>query len=300
MVVNRAKLAYDSLGAWLEGSGPAPEAVAKSTELEAQLWLQDRAASLLKQVRDRAGALEFETIEATAVGSDGKVTALAVTKKNRARDLIEDFMIAANVAIAKYLAEQQRSAIRRVVREPKRWGRIVELAAKYGVTLPAEPDQKALAAFLAARRAVLLQQEIRHQRHALLPLVEGREVRGEPLRQHRIDAHPRVHRRRVRERMPVERRPLRHQRIHVGDAEPHPKGAIRELLGHLHLVEVARLGVVDRAPEQGTQVPDTVRHLRWLQSLQLGLRRSVELRCEPAIDEGPVGNGIECGQGALC
>ena len=153
MIVNHAKLAYGSLGAWLEGSGPAPEAVAKSTELEAQLWLQDRAASLLKQVRDRAGALEFETIEATAVGSDGKVTALAVTKKNRARDLIEDFMIAANVAIARYLAEQQRSAIRRVVREPKRWGRIVELAAKYGVTLPPEPDQKALAAFLAARRA---------------------------------------------------------------------------------------------------------------------------------------------------
>ncbi|HEX6599979.1 MAG TPA: RNB domain-containing ribonuclease [Gemmatimonadaceae bacterium] len=153
MVVNRAKLAYDSLGAWLEGSGPAPERVANSRELEEQLWLQDRAASLLKRVREGAGALEFETIEATAVGSDGKVTALAVTKKNRARDLIEDFMIAANVAIAQYLAEQERSAIRRVVREPKRWGRIVELAAKYGVTLPEEPDQKALAAFLAARRA---------------------------------------------------------------------------------------------------------------------------------------------------
>jgi exoribonuclease-2 len=153
MVVNRAKLAYDSLGAWLEGRGPAPQAVADSEQLQQQLWLQDRAASLLKTVRDRAGALEFETVEATAVGTDGKVTAIAVTRKNRARDLIEDFMIAANVAIAKYLAEQQRSAIRRVVRVPKRWDRIVELAAKYGVTLPAEPDQKALSAFLAARRA---------------------------------------------------------------------------------------------------------------------------------------------------
>jgi exoribonuclease-2 len=153
MVVNRAKLAYDSLGAWLEGRGPAPQAVADSEQLEQQLWLQDRAASLLKTVRDRAGALEFETVEATAVGTDGKVTAIAVTRKNRARDLIEDFMIAANVAIAKYLAEQQRSAIRRVVRVPKRWDRIVELAAKYGVTIPAEPDQKALSAFLAARRA---------------------------------------------------------------------------------------------------------------------------------------------------
>jgi exoribonuclease-2 len=153
MVVNRAKLAYDSLGAWLEGRGPAPQAVADSEQLQQQLWLQDRAASWHKTGRDRAGALEFETVEATAVGTDGKVTAIAVTRKNRARDLIEDFMIAANVAIAKYLAEQQRSAIRRVVRVPKRWDRIVELAAKYGVTLPAEPDQKALSAFLAARRA---------------------------------------------------------------------------------------------------------------------------------------------------
>ena len=153
LIVNRAKLAYDSLGAWLEGRGPAPGAVAGSPALQEQVWLQDRAASLLKNVRDRAGALEFDTIEATAEGKDGKVTALAVTRKNRARDLIEDFMIAANVAIAQYLAEQQRSAIRRVVREPKRWGRIVELAAKYGVTLPADPDQKALSAFLAARRA---------------------------------------------------------------------------------------------------------------------------------------------------
>ena len=153
MITNHAKLAYDSLGAWLEGRGPAPDAVARDHELQQQLWLQDRAASLLKTMRERAGALEFDTIEATAVGGDGKVTALAVTRKTRARDLIEDFMIAANVAIARYLAEQNRSAIRRVVREPKRWGRIVELAAKYGATLPAEPDSKALSEFLAARRA---------------------------------------------------------------------------------------------------------------------------------------------------
>jgi exoribonuclease R len=80
------------------------------------------------------------------------VQSLAVTRKNRARDLIEDFMIAANVAIAQYLAEQQRSAIRRVVREPKRWSRIVDIAATYGVTLPANPESKALADFLAVRR----------------------------------------------------------------------------------------------------------------------------------------------------
>jgi len=153
MITNHAKLAYDSLGAWLEGRGPAPDAVAKNAELQRQIWLQDRAASLLKTMRDRNGALEFDTIEATAVGTDGKVTALAVTRKTRARDLIEDFMIAANVAIAQYLAEQGRSAIRRVVRQPKRWDRIVALAAKYGATLPAEPDPKALSEFLGARRA---------------------------------------------------------------------------------------------------------------------------------------------------
>jgi exoribonuclease-2 len=153
MVVNHAKLAYESLGAWLEGRGPAPDAVARDPKLQEQIWLQDRAASLMKTRRDRAGALEFETVEATAVGSDGKVTAIRVTRKNRARDLIEDFMISANVAIAQYLAEQQRSAIRRVVRQPKRWSRIVELASKFGATLPAEPDPRALSAFLAARRA---------------------------------------------------------------------------------------------------------------------------------------------------
>lgn len=150
---NRAKLAYETVGAWLEGCGPAPDLVQKTPGLEEQLWLQDRAASQLKAMRERAGALEFDTVEATAQGKDGKVEAITVTHKNRARDLIEDFMIAANVAIAQYLAEQGRSAIRRVVRVPERWNRIVELAARYGTTLPAEPDAPALAQFLGRRRA---------------------------------------------------------------------------------------------------------------------------------------------------
>ncbi len=153
LAVNRAKLAYESLGPWLEGCGAEPAALAASPELVQQLWLQDRAASLLKSVRERAGALEFETVEATATTKDGKVESLVVTRKNRARDLIEDFMIGANVAIARYLAEQNRSAIRRVVHAPRRWPRIVEIAAKFGVTLPAEPDPKSLSAFLAERRA---------------------------------------------------------------------------------------------------------------------------------------------------
>jgi exoribonuclease-2 len=150
---NQAKLAYDSVGAWLEGRGPLPSVVAAMPGLEEQLWLQDRAASRLKTLRQQAGALELDTVEASAVGQNGKVQSIAVTRKNRARDLIEDFMIAANVAIAQYLAGEQRSAIRRVVRVPKRWERIVALAAGFGATLPATPDARALAGFLATRRA---------------------------------------------------------------------------------------------------------------------------------------------------
>jgi exoribonuclease-2 len=150
---NRAKLAYDSVGAWLEGRGPVPPLVAQTPGLEEQLWLQDRAASLLKTLRQKAGALEFDTIEATAVERNGKVESITVARKNRAKSLIEDFMIAANVAIAQYLAEQQRSAIRRVVHVPKRWNRIVAVAAGFGATLPAQPDAKALSAFLGERRA---------------------------------------------------------------------------------------------------------------------------------------------------
>ena len=152
IATSRAKLAYDDVGAWLEGRGPVPPLVAKMPGLETQLWLQDRIASQLKSQRQKAGALEFDTVEATTVVQNGKVQSLAVTRKNRARDLIEDFMIAANVAIAQYLAEQQRSAIRRVVREPKRWNRIVDIAATYGITLPVTPDSKSLSDFLAVRR----------------------------------------------------------------------------------------------------------------------------------------------------
>jgi exoribonuclease-2 len=153
LVRNQAKLAYDSLGGWLEGRGPVPSVVASIAGLEEQLWLQDRTASLLKTLRQQAGALEFDTVEASAVGQNGMVQSITVTRKNRARDLIEDFMIAANVAIAQYLADEQRSAIRRVVRVPKRWDRIVAVAAGFGATLPATPDAPALAAFLGARRA---------------------------------------------------------------------------------------------------------------------------------------------------
>ncbi|HEY2026528.1 MAG TPA: ribonuclease catalytic domain-containing protein, partial [Gemmatimonadaceae bacterium] len=149
LATNHAKLAYETVGAWLEGRGPILPKVEQTPGLDGQLWLQDRTAGLLKTLRERAGALELDTVEATAVGKDGVVQGITVTRKNRARDLIEDFMIAANVAIAQYLAAQGRSAIRRVVRVPKRWSRIVDVAKSFGTTLPADPDAKALSAFLA-------------------------------------------------------------------------------------------------------------------------------------------------------
>ena len=151
MVRNGAKLAYEHVGAYLEG-GALPKKVEGSAVLIEQLRLQAEAAKRLKAERIRNGALELDTIEATAITKDDKIVDLKVVQKNRARDLIEDFMITSNVAIAKYLEANNRSGIRRVVREPKRWDRIVELVSRYGVTLPDDPDSVALAKFITERR----------------------------------------------------------------------------------------------------------------------------------------------------
>jgi VacB/RNase II family 3'-5' exoribonuclease len=156
LVRNQAKLAYDETGDWLEntkgGTVQPPDAVGRMPGLAAQLRLQHEAAQRLKSERERNGALDLDTIEATPVAKDGRVVDLKLTHKSAARDLIEDFMIASNVAIAKWLEGKQRSGIRRIVREPERWNRIVDLAAKYGERLPAEPDSLSLARFLAKRR----------------------------------------------------------------------------------------------------------------------------------------------------
>lgn len=152
MVHNRAKLAYEDVGAWLDG-GPPPAKAANDAALLKQLELQAEAAKRLKANRIRNGALELDTIEATPVAKGDRIVDLRVVHKNRARDLIEDFMIVSNVATAKYLELCGRSGIRRVVREPRRWARIVEVAAQYGAVLPSEPDAVALAGFLVARRA---------------------------------------------------------------------------------------------------------------------------------------------------
>ena len=152
IVQNKAQLTYSGVGAWLEGSAPAPAKVAASADLQAQLKLQDEAAHALRAQRQRLGALRFDRIEAEPVIDGGQVKGIAAHQKNRASDLIEDFMIAANEVMARTLQSAGVSSIHRVVRSPERWPRIVELAAQYGEKLPPEPDSKALDAFLQKRK----------------------------------------------------------------------------------------------------------------------------------------------------
>jgi VacB/RNase II family 3'-5' exoribonuclease len=151
-VRNHAKLAYDGVGAWLEGSASAPKKVAASAPLQEQLRLQDVAAQALKKLRHEHGALDLETIEARAVVREGVVTGIELTKKSRARALIEDFMIAANGAMARFLDGQGVASVRRVVKAPERWQRIVALARASGDELPDAPSSRALAAFLDRRK----------------------------------------------------------------------------------------------------------------------------------------------------
>jgi len=152
MVRNRAKLAYNSLAGWLMGTGPAPPKLAAVPGLQEQLRIQDRAAQALRQVRHAQGALRLETLEVRAVFDKGVLADLLPDEKNRAKELIEDFMIAANGVTARYLEAKGLPSLRRVLRAPKRWDRIVALAAESGERLPAAPDAAALDAFLARRR----------------------------------------------------------------------------------------------------------------------------------------------------
>jgi exoribonuclease-2 len=151
-VRNQAKLTYSATGAWLEGRGPLPPAVANVPGMEAQLRLQRETSERLRGLRKQHGALTFAAAEATPVVENDQITDLRLNHHNAAEDIIESFMVAANVAMAQLLRESGALSIRRVVREPRRWERIQEIAARLGAQLPAAPDSRALSEFLAAQQ----------------------------------------------------------------------------------------------------------------------------------------------------
>jgi VacB/RNase II family 3'-5' exoribonuclease len=154
LVRNQAKLAYNGVGAWLEGRGGAPARLVAVPGLDQQLRIQDQVAQALRGVRRAHGALSLETIEALPVFHGEVLSDLRPDEKNRAHELIEDFMIAANGVTARYLAGKGVPSLRRVLRTPNKWSRIVALAEQLGETLPREPAALALNAFLAKRRQV--------------------------------------------------------------------------------------------------------------------------------------------------
>lgn len=151
-VHNYAKLAYPSLAAWLEGQAPMPPRVQAVPGLDAAIRTQDRMAQAMRDRRQELGALDLETIEVRAVMEGDAVQDLRAERKNRAKELIEDLMVAANGVVARFLAGKRFPSLRRVVRSPERWERIVELAADFQEKLPPEPDAVALQAFLVHRR----------------------------------------------------------------------------------------------------------------------------------------------------
>jgi len=153
LVQNKAKLVYEQVAAWLEGTGPIPARIADVEGMEEQIFLQDKAAQRLERHRMNMGALELESMEARAVIKDDKVLGLSVVEENRAMHIIENFMIGANGVMSSFLEKKSVPSIHRVVREPKDWAGIRLLARAKGYALPAKPSAKALSEFLAVRKA---------------------------------------------------------------------------------------------------------------------------------------------------
>jgi exoribonuclease-2 len=151
-VHNQAKLAYDAVALWITGSGPLPLAAQRVQGMAEQLRQQDALAQKMRLLRHAKGSLEFETFQPHALFEGEAVVAIAQQEQNRARQLIEEFMIATNGCNARFLARSGTGSLRRVVRSPERWLRIVEVAREYGETLPTAPDSAALESFLAKRR----------------------------------------------------------------------------------------------------------------------------------------------------
>jgi exoribonuclease-2 len=152
-VRNRAKLAYGSVAAWLDGEGPVPPPVAGTPGMDAQLRRQNQAALRLRRVRQQRGAPDFQSLESRPVFQGETLVALKEDKPNQAKTMIAEMMIGANEVVARFLEAKKRPSVRRVVRSPERWNRIVSVAAQYGEMLPPEPSAAALAAFLTKRRA---------------------------------------------------------------------------------------------------------------------------------------------------
>ncbi|WP_286878883.1 RNB domain-containing ribonuclease [Methanoculleus sp. UBA413] len=153
IVRNQAKLVYEEVGDWLEGTGPVPRTVRETSGLAEQVLLQDEAAMRMKKRRTEQGALALETIEAEPVMTDGRVGGLVIQQQNRARCLIEEFMVAANGTVTAFLSDAGLPMIHRVVRTPKNWDGIAREAADRGEALPAEPDAVALTQFLIRQKA---------------------------------------------------------------------------------------------------------------------------------------------------
>jgi VacB/RNase II family 3'-5' exoribonuclease len=148
LVRSHGKLAYNGVAAWLEGRSPAPQALAAVDGLQENLRIQDKTAQCMRTLRRLHGALSFETIEAKPIFADGQISKLEVERRNRAKDIIEDFMIAANGVTARYLSSKGYPSLRRIVRTPNRWERIVEIADEHGFELSPTPDPKGLEEFL--------------------------------------------------------------------------------------------------------------------------------------------------------
>lgn len=149
MVRNKAQLAYDAVSAWIDGEGQLPGPARRVHGMDSQLRLQDKLAQKVRARRRAEGSLEFETFQPKALFEGDRLTDIRQQAQNRARQLIEELMIATNGCTARFLAAQGRASLRRVVRSPDRWLRIVEVAKEYGAALPQQPDSKALEGFLA-------------------------------------------------------------------------------------------------------------------------------------------------------
>lgn len=152
LVRNHARLVYEEVAAWLDGERDAPSALTAVEGLAESVRLQDRAADAMRAMRHENGALNLDTVEARPVIRDGVVVEMRPQQRNNARLLIEDFMIAANGATARFLVQHGFASIRRVVRSPRRWDRMEKIAGELGERLPPEPDARALEQFLARRK----------------------------------------------------------------------------------------------------------------------------------------------------